>query len=374
MKINRKIIIIVLILITVALLALAIYFAGRLARPSNVPVAEGDFCSSAEDCFSLNCEYPQATYCTAMNEESDGNSRCRCRDWNNQPFNGCQGPPPMCNPGSCPEGFVSCGDSANGHEASSECQRFDSLSCRSNCPGCNNPSVIYRYCKTASVQTPTPTQTITPTSTPTTTPTSTPTVTITSTPTVTTTPTQTTTPTATPTVTATPTSTPTATPTVTPTNFCGGTCTGDSSCQPGHICSPTTGRCVLAGCQNNPSLCSPNGCAPLCGGPCTSDSMCPEGNSCNEVAGVCQLSICITNPNACRQDRCALVDTAIESDDIPKIVVAIMIIIGAIIIIKLGLPNYIYINYFEERYLARSLDRASSKQRRLGDIREREEL
>lgn len=370
MKINRKVIIIILVLLTAALLALAIYFAGRLARPSNVPVAEGDFCSAAEDCFSLNCEYPQATYCTAINEEADGNSRCRCRDWNNQPFNGCQGPPPMCNPGACPAGFESCGDSANGHEASSECQRFDSLSCRSNCPGCNNPSVIYRYCKPTSVQTPTPTQTTTPTSTPTTTPTTTTTPTVTTTPTqtVTTTPTQTTTPT------STPTATPTATPTVTPTNFCGGICNGGVSCQPGHICSPTTGRCVLAGCQNNPSLCSPNGCAPLCGGPCTSDGMCPEGNSCNESAGVCQLTICISNPNACRQDRCALVDTAIEGDDVPKILIAVMIIVSAIVIIKLRIPNYIYTNYFEDKFFINSLDRASTKHGNLMRVKDREEL
>jgi uncharacterized repeat protein (TIGR01451 family) len=115
-----------------------------LQNPKNKVVAEGEYCDSADDCFGLSCEYPAATYCTARSEEPDDISKCRCRDWNNQPYNGCAGDPYQEPPG-CPSGMIDCGTSGHRTDGDPACTQQGSV--RPSCPGCNNPTVVYRYCK-----------------------------------------------------------------------------------------------------------------------------------------------------------------------------------------------------------------------------------
>lgn len=139
-----------LTLYTLLVLSVFTGLASTLLGNSNDVTADapGGFCSSASDCFEVDCEYPSATYCTTMAEEADNTSRCRCRDWvwqRDHGFNGCQ-TDPYVEPPLCPDGWQSCGTSA-AHDTDPACQRRDDLLAQGRCGGCNNPSNIYRYCR-----------------------------------------------------------------------------------------------------------------------------------------------------------------------------------------------------------------------------------
>ncbi len=111
-------------------------------------------CSSASDCFSMICDYPQATYCTTMDDSSNctsGVSECQCRDWDDQPYQGCTGEP-VCDeddlPPACPNDKpIDCGIDGARTDLSDSCVKMTSLWCEAHCPGCNNPGRIYRYCR-----------------------------------------------------------------------------------------------------------------------------------------------------------------------------------------------------------------------------------
>lgn len=141
------------ILLTLYTLLVLSVFTGitstLLGRTKDVNAdAPGGFCSSAADCFAVDCEYPEATYCTTMAEETDGNSRCRCRDWvwqRDNGFNGCQSDPYV-EPPLCTDGWQNCGVSGN-HDTDPDCIRRDDLVAEGRCGGCNNPSNVYRYCR-----------------------------------------------------------------------------------------------------------------------------------------------------------------------------------------------------------------------------------
>lgn len=141
----------ILLLYTLVVLGLFVGLGSTFSGGEVQAVQEGDFCSTASDCHDLECEYPLNTYCTARSEESDQNSRCTCRHWNNQPFNGCEADP-FAEPPTCPTGYTSCGVSGN-HDADAGCLRGDaitgdnSLMIEVRCKSCNNPSNIYRYCR-----------------------------------------------------------------------------------------------------------------------------------------------------------------------------------------------------------------------------------
>ncbi len=97
------------------------------------------------DCKDTKCEWPEVT----MSGRNDATVPvCRCAPCTGRkagdPWS-CSGNPPTCNPGGCPSGYEDCGDSTN-HEGG-ECRKMGSISCTVYHPDCNNPSVIYRYCK-----------------------------------------------------------------------------------------------------------------------------------------------------------------------------------------------------------------------------------
>jgi len=85
-------------------------------------------------CDIRKCEWPT----TLMSSNN-----CACETCNGS--NGCSGNPPKCTPDACPEGQESCGvsgDSVSGCTKSTSCVTYH--------PNCNNPTVVYRYCRTAS--------------------------------------------------------------------------------------------------------------------------------------------------------------------------------------------------------------------------------
>ncbi len=93
------------------------------------------------------CEYPEATYCTG---------ECTCVNWETQTGPdypaGCTGAPTGAEePPTCAElgktDWIDCGTSANRTDNSGECQRIDGSVKRWACSNCNNPSMVYRYCK-----------------------------------------------------------------------------------------------------------------------------------------------------------------------------------------------------------------------------------
>ncbi len=119
---------------------------------NKVQAAIGDFCDSADDCYDIDCAYPETTYCTGIAEEPDGISKCTCRAWNNQPVNGCEGEFDTYEPPACPSGYDDCGTSYTTGSSTppAGCQVMGSV--RANCLSCGNPSIIYRFCR----QTPPP--------------------------------------------------------------------------------------------------------------------------------------------------------------------------------------------------------------------------
>ncbi len=96
-------------------------------------------------CNIRACEWPD----TLMSSNN-----CACQVCNGS--NGCSGNPPKCTPSACPEGQESCGvsgDSVAGCTKSTSCVAYH--------PDCNNPTVVYRYCRSASTPSTPETPTIT---------------------------------------------------------------------------------------------------------------------------------------------------------------------------------------------------------------------
>jgi len=86
-------------------------------------------------CDIRKCEWPE----TLMSSNN-----CACETCKGINVNGCSGNPPQCTPDACPSGQVSCGvsgDSVSGCTKSTSCVAYH--------PDCNNPTVVYRYCKPA---------------------------------------------------------------------------------------------------------------------------------------------------------------------------------------------------------------------------------
>ncbi|HNR53440.1 MAG TPA: hypothetical protein PKI16_03120, partial [Candidatus Dojkabacteria bacterium] len=90
---------------------------------------------SEGDCKDTKCTWPKVLM-------SDNN--CACELCNGS--NGCSGnPPTSCTLKDCPSGYENCGTTVS-HEDSGCTQRSD-ISCTVYHRDCNNPAVIYRYCK-----------------------------------------------------------------------------------------------------------------------------------------------------------------------------------------------------------------------------------
>lgn len=104
-------------------------------------VKEDDPGGPTEGTCTNKCEWPQ----TLMSDKN-----CACELCQGISVNGCSGNPPASCPslGSCPSGTVSCGDSTS-HSSSVDCKK-STVTCTVYHKDCNNPSVIYRYCQTAS--------------------------------------------------------------------------------------------------------------------------------------------------------------------------------------------------------------------------------
>jgi hypothetical protein len=97
--------------------------------PEEGPPSEGD-------CQDVKCEWPTVVM-------SHLNCACkRCDEVSGV----CSGNPDKCTPPACPSGYVSCGVSGS-HESDPECTKSNSKYCWGNHPDCNNPFVVYRYCK-----------------------------------------------------------------------------------------------------------------------------------------------------------------------------------------------------------------------------------
>ena len=96
-----------------------------------------------------SCEWPKVLFSGRPNGDFDV-CRCGVCGGAQDPLDACSGNPPgvndrCCDLGGCPSGYVSCGDSTN-HEGGN-CEKMEDISCTVFHPDCNNPSVIYRYCK-----------------------------------------------------------------------------------------------------------------------------------------------------------------------------------------------------------------------------------
>jgi hypothetical protein len=97
--------------------------------PESGPPSEGE-------CKDVKCEWPTVVM-------SHLNCACkRCDEVSGV----CSGDPEKCSPPSCPSGYVSCGVSGD-HENTPECKKNTSKYCWGNHQDCNNPFVVYRYCK-----------------------------------------------------------------------------------------------------------------------------------------------------------------------------------------------------------------------------------
>jgi hypothetical protein len=116
---------------------LCFWIDGKCTRTGTCVKVEGP--PPEGDCKDVKCEWP-----TVVMSDND----CACEVCNGS--NGCSGNPEKCDPPSCPEGYESCGVSGD-HEAGSECNKVVSKMCWGNHPDCNNPFVVYRYCKPISL-------------------------------------------------------------------------------------------------------------------------------------------------------------------------------------------------------------------------------
>lgn len=109
-------------------------------------------------------------------------------------------------------------------------------------------------------------------------------------------------------------------------NQCGGSCWHDegawSNCPDGHTCedpdSNGIGTCQNAGCVANPDICDASNCNPstnACGERCWGDASawanCGSGHTCADVGsdgfGTCQLSACVNGTAECNSNNCATI-------------------------------------------------------------------
>ncbi len=118
--------------------------------PDAPPPADNG-CTTAAECFGMDCEYPATTYCNAV--ACGGNGECECRAPEQQTCNPvCTGVDkiPYCNPPACPAGMNNCGTSREGHSCGT---KMEDLYCISACSTCGNPSRNYRYCEPGTTET-----------------------------------------------------------------------------------------------------------------------------------------------------------------------------------------------------------------------------
>ncbi len=88
------------------------------------------------ECKDVKCTWPTVI----MSDKG-----CDCQTCNGS--NGCGGnPPTSCKLGSCPSGYEECGTTVS-HDEGGGCSVQSKIHCTVYHPDCNNPSVIYRYCK-----------------------------------------------------------------------------------------------------------------------------------------------------------------------------------------------------------------------------------
>lgn len=89
-----------------------------------------------------------------------------------------------------------------------------------------------------------------------------------------------------------------------------------------------------------------------CGGPCTGQpGECATGHQCNLTTGLCVIDACLTNPSSCSANGCSLVETAIESEDYPKIMISLVIITLGITLIKIGLPSRLFMMFTQRNII-----------------------
>src|SRR3989344_4243846 len=155
---RRKVIIIVLFLLTVLIGISAIYIGSRLSEQPTItpeePRAIGQACTFGSQCGG-GCEYPQVAFCSHPAGQCGTNQGvCECRSVP-QSDPACNGAVcsnlsqiPACTPPSCPSPLIDCGVSGDG-TSKSGCTRQDSLNCTVACTSCGNPTTRYRYCRTA---------------------------------------------------------------------------------------------------------------------------------------------------------------------------------------------------------------------------------
>ncbi len=91
---------------------------------------------SEGDCKDVKCEWPKVVM---------SHKNCACELCGGTNSSVCNGNPPKCTPPSCPTGYINCG--VSGNSMGSGCTKMTAKFCWANHPDCNNPTVIYRYCK-----------------------------------------------------------------------------------------------------------------------------------------------------------------------------------------------------------------------------------
>jgi cysteine-rich repeat protein len=131
--------------------------------------------------------------------------------------------------------------------------------------------------------------------------------------------------------------------------LCGSTCNGDYECPSDNVCA--NGYCRLAICSvgmahtvsgvysgvitgqplGSNVVCMANGCEiTQCGGPCGEGGRCPSGMVCDSRTNSCALEFCVRNPGRCT-DMC-LLPTALITDEIDMILLAVLLTVSGIII------------------------------------------
>jgi len=102
---------------------------GTCERETEGPPSEGT-------CQNVKCEWPKVVM---------SHKNCACELCGGANSSICNGNPPKCTPPDCPSGYVSCG--VSGDSMGSGCTRMDTKYCWEYHDDCNNPTVVYRYCK-----------------------------------------------------------------------------------------------------------------------------------------------------------------------------------------------------------------------------------
>ena len=116
-----------------------VYPSQNLCRPgSNMGTCDEESGEPTEgDCKDVKCEWPTVVM-SQLN--------CACKQCD-EVSGVCSGNPGKCTPSSCPSGYVSCGISGESGISGEGCKKIASTICWGNHSDCNNPFVVYRYCK-----------------------------------------------------------------------------------------------------------------------------------------------------------------------------------------------------------------------------------